>query len=143
MGKKKTLWFAVQKKFQKKSGYTEKDLAHILARRTAFKQGEVQGILIELVKVIEETLKEGMSVTIDGLGTFQTALTSNGFDTPEKITPKEVRLSRIYFKADKKMVEFVEKTMFIRVPLSSYFPESMLSKKLLEEEKQTGSTKKQ
>ena len=133
-GEKKTLWFAVQKKLQKKGGHTEKHLAHILASRTSFKQGEVQGMLIELVKVIEETLRDGKSVTIDGLGTFQTALTSDGFENPEKITPKEVRLSRIYFKADRKMVEFVEKAKFIRVPLSTYFPKSMLSKELLEEE---------
>jgi predicted histone-like DNA-binding protein len=134
MGEKKTLWFAVQKKYQRKSGRTGKHLARIIAGRTTFTQGEVQGMLVELANVIGETLSAGMSVTIDGLGTFQTALTSTGFDTPEKVVPREVRLSRIYFKAGKELMKFVKKADVIRVPLSSYFPKSMLSKETLKEE---------
>ena len=38
----------------------------------------------------------------------------------------EVCLSRIYFKADRKLVEFVRRAKFIRYPLSRYFPASML-----------------
>lgn len=80
--------------------------------------------------------QDGHSVTIDGLGTFQTAITSNGFDRPEQVTPKEVRLSRVYFRADKKLVEYVERAKFIRYPLSKYFPASMLIKKTLKEEEE-------
>ena len=133
-GEKMTQWFAVQRKVQKKSGVTNRELARRLSQYTSFKEGEVQGILIELVKVIEKTLQEGHSVTIDGLGTFQTAITSNGFDRPEQVTPREVRLSRVYFRADRKLVEFVRRAKFIRYPLSRYFPASMLGKEVIEEE---------
>lgn len=134
-GEKKTKWFAVQRKAQKKGGCMNAELAKGIASRTGFSEGEVQGILVELAKEMEWQFKAGKSVTISGLGTFQTAITSDGYEQPEQITPKQVRLSRIYFRADRKLVDLVKRTTFIRFPLSKYFPASMLSKKVIEEEK--------
>lgn len=134
LGEKNEQWFAVQRKLQKKGGATNLELAERLSAYTSFNKGDIQGILIELPNVMADLLRDGRSVTIDGLGTFQTALTSNGFDHPEQIVPSEVRLSRVYFRADKKLVEVVKKARFIRIPLSKYLPESLLSKKVIEEE---------
>lgn len=134
LGQKNEQWFAVQRKLQKKGGATNRELAQRLSEYTGFNRGDIQGILIELPNVMAQLLQDGRSVTIDGLGTFQTAVTSNGFDHPEEITPSEVRLSRVYFRADKKLMEVVKKARFIRIPLSSYLPKSLLSKKVIEEE---------
>lgn len=134
-GEKKSLWFAVQRKLQKKGGKTEADLARVIAQRTTFHRGEVIGLLDELASVIEEMLEDGFSVTINGLGSFQTAITSNGYENPEDLTPRHVKLSRVYFVADRKLTEKVKNTKFIRIPLSTYFPASMLSKELIREEK--------
>lgn len=134
-GEKKTKWFAVQRKIQKKGGCMNAELAKGIATRTGFSEGEVQGILVELVKEMEWQFKAGKSVTISGLGSFQTAITSDGYDHPEQITPKQVRLSRIYFRADRKLFDLVRRTKYIRFPLSKYFPASMLTQKVIEEEK--------
>lgn len=134
LGEKSEQWFAVQRKLQKKGGVTNRELAERLSEYTSFNRGDIQGILTELPQVMAQLLQEGRSVTIDGLGTFQTALTSDGFDHPEEITPGKVRLSRVYFRADKKLMEVVKKARFIRIPLSQYLPKSLLSKKVIEEE---------
>ena len=134
LGEKSEQWFAVQRKLQKKGGATNRELADRLSEYTSFNRGDIQGILTELPNVMAQLLQEGRSVTIDGLGTFQTALTSDGFDHPEEITPGKVRLSRVYFRADKKLMEVVKKARFIRIPLSQYLPKSLLSKKVIEEE---------
>ena len=45
--------------------------------------GDVQSVLIDLPKFIEEALMEGESVTIKGLGSFHVAVTSDGFEHPD------------------------------------------------------------
>lgn len=78
---------------------------------------------------------EGDSVTIKGLGTFQTALTSEGFQYPDDVTPGKVRLSKIYFVADRAFVRQLEQEMsFHRFPLSKYFPKEMLRPETIKEE---------
>ena len=47
-----------------------------MAKTTGFHRGQIEGILSELVESIQDLLSSGHSVTIEGLGTFQTALTS-------------------------------------------------------------------
>lgn len=130
----KRLYYAVQRKLQKKGGKTEEDLAELLSQRSGHSKGDVLSMLVDLPGVIEEILKSGESVTISGFGSFQTAITSDGFESPEDVLPHEVRLSKIYFVADRKFAHRVSKMKFYRYPLSKYFPKEMLSKKTLEEE---------
>lgn len=58
-----------------------------MAKTTGFHRGQIEGILSELVESIQDLLSSGHSVTIEGLGTFQTALTSQGCVLPEQVTP--------------------------------------------------------
>ena len=58
--------------------------------------GDVQSVLIDLQKFIEEALMEGESVTIKGLGSFHVAVTSDGFEHPDDVMPGKVRLSLIH-----------------------------------------------
>lgn len=98
---KPQLWYAVGKKMQKKSGRTERDVAHRVAQRTGFHPGVVEAVLAATGEIIEEELSDGRSVTLRGIGSFQTAVTSKGFEHPEDVLPHSVRLSRVYFKADR------------------------------------------
>ncbi len=72
----------------------------------------------------------GQSVTIDGLGTFQTALTSPGFERPEQVTPGQVSVSRVYFVANSVLRDRMKKTKCMRIPFKYYMPESMLTKEM-------------
>ena len=83
-GKRKEQWYAVQKKLQERGGVDLTKLAELLSKRSHFPQGMIMGILSELGDTIEDILSMGQSVTIPNLGTFQTALTSPGFDRPDR-----------------------------------------------------------
>lgn len=122
----KQLYYAVQRKLQVKGGKTEEDIAEIMAARKACSKGDVLSILADLPGVIETILKNGESVTINGLGSFQTAITSEGGEFPDDVLPHTVRLSKVYFIADRKFTYRIGRMKFFRYPLINYFPKSML-----------------
>ena len=68
----KQLYYAVQRVLAEL-------LAQRMASRKGMSSGDVQSVLIDLPKFIEEALMEGESVTIKGLGSFHVAVTSDGF----------------------------------------------------------------
>jgi len=125
---KKELWHAVIKKVQRKGGVTEDDLAWMISNHTSFSKGEIRGIIIELVDTIEKVLSEGQSVTIKNFGSFQTAVTSKGFEQPEEVTPGEVSVSKVYFIADRGMSHRLKQVPCIQIPLGYYLPEDLLLK---------------
>lgn len=132
----KELYYAIQRKLQKRGGVNEHELAQRLSQKSGRSLGDVLSVLIDLPDVIEEILKNGESVTIRGLGSFHAAITSNGFERPEDVMPHEVKLSKVYFIADRKFSFRVSKMKFFRYPLSKYLPKQLLSDKLLQEERQ-------
>ena len=108
------LYFAIQRKLQKRGGKNEEDLAEILSANSSRSKGEVLSILTDLPDVIEEILKNGESVSIRGLGSFHASITSNGFEHPEDVLPHEVRVSKVYFIADRKFTQRVSRMKFFR-----------------------------
>ena len=127
---KPQLWYAVGKKLQKKGGKTERDVAHQVAQRTGFHRGVVEAVLAATGEIIEEALGEGHSVTLRGIGSFQTAITSKGFEHPEDVLPHSVCLSRVYFKADRHLTLAVKRAGCHRIPFKYYFPKELLTKKM-------------
>lgn len=126
-GERKELWYAVQKKVQERGGVNLRKLAEHMSRRSHFPQGMIMGILSELGDSIEDILSTGQSVTIPDLGTFHTALTSPGFETPEQVTPGKVKLSRICFVANRQMTARLRKEKCFRLPFYLYFPENQIT----------------
>lgn len=126
-GKRREQWYAVQKKLQERGGVNIEKLAELLSKRSHFPQGMIMGILSELGDTVEDILSMGQSVTIPNLGTFQTALTSPGFDPPEQVMPGKVRLSRVFFVADRKLTARLKEVQPFRIPFSMYFPESEMT----------------
>ena len=125
-GKMKSLYYAVQRKLQKRGGKDEKDLARYLSQHSSCSEGEILGILTELPKAIEKILEGGESVTIHELGSFHVAITSGGYEYPDDIMPHNVRLSKVFFIADRKLATRLKRMKFFRYPLSQYFPKSVL-----------------
>lgn len=136
-GERKELWYGVSSKMQKRGGVKNKELALRMAKSTGFHRGQIEGILSELVESIQELLSAGHSVTIEGLGTFQTALTSEGCESPEQVTPGKVSISRVYFVANPRFSRELKKTKCMRIPFKYYMPESMLSKAMKKADKET------
>ena len=105
------LYFAIQRKLQKRGGKNEEDLAEILSANSSRSKGEVLSILTDLPDVIEEILKNG-----------------------ESVLPHEVRVSKVYFIADRKFTQRVSRMKFFRYPLSKYFPKDLLRPETIREE---------
>lgn len=117
-----------------RSNYRKVGATH--GRRKGMGEGDVQSVLVDLPKYIEEALSEGESVTIRGLGSFNLAITSEGFEHPDDVMPGKVRVSRIYFKPDRMLTGRLRQNMdFFRYPLSKYFPHEMLRPETLERER--------
>ncbi len=132
---KSGLWYAVVRKFQRRGGVNEKELGELVAMRGGFSRGVVEGVLTAVSEVIESELSKGQSVTIRGFGTFQTALTSKGFEHPAQVTPGEVSVSKVYFMADRNLLRRLKKVACYRIPLSYYLPKELLTPEVLAEEK--------
>lgn len=132
--KNEELWYAVSRKMQKKGGKSEKDIAALIQQRTGFHRGEVEGMLSVLTDIIEEALSGGNSVTISGLGSFQTAVTSKGFKNPEDITPGEVKVSRVYFVANREFTQRIKESPIHRIPFKYYFPKELLTPGMIEQD---------
>ena len=126
-GERKELWYAVQKKVQERGGVNIQELAERLSKRSHFPQGMIMGILSELGDMVEDILSMGQSVTIPNLGTFQTAVTSPGFERPEQVMPGKVKLSRVYFVADRKLTTRLKQVQRFRLPFSMYLPDSEIT----------------
>ena len=82
----KQLYYAVQRTLQPRGGVTTEKLAQRMARRKGMGEGDVQSVLVDLPKYIEEALSEGECVTIRGLGSFNLAITSEGFFELQEFT---------------------------------------------------------
>ena len=137
----KQRYYAVQRVLQRCGGVTAELLAQRMASRKGMSAGDVQSVLIDLPKFIEEALMEGESVTIKGLGSFHVAVTSDGFEHPDDVMPGKVRLSRVYFRPDKSLVARLNSGMdFYRYPLSRYFPHDMLRPATRRQERAEGKT---
>lgn len=131
---KSGLWYAVIRKMQHRGGVNEKELGELVAMRGGFNRGVVEGVLTAVSEVIEMELSKGQSVTIRGFGTFQTALSSKGYEHPAEVTPGKVSLSKVYFMADRGLLNRLKRVKCFRIPLSSYLPEELLTPEILKEE---------
>ena len=78
----KQLYYAVQRTLQPRGGVTTEKLAQRMARRKGMGEGDVQSVLVDLPKYIEEALSEGESVTIRGLGSFNLAEQARASNIP-------------------------------------------------------------
>lgn len=115
----KQLYYAVQRMWQQRGGVTTEVLAQRMAFRKGMSAGDVEGVLVDLPRFIEEALRSGESVTVRGLGSFHVAVTSDGFEHPDDVMPGKVRLSRVYFRPDKSLVARLDAEMdFYRIRLA-------------------------
>lgn len=100
-----------------------------MEKRSGFHRGQIDGILTEMVDAIRSLLSIGQPVTIEGLGTFHTSLTSPGFERPEQVTPGKVSVSRVYFVACPEFSREVKNEMHA-YSFNLYMPEEMLTKEM-------------
>ena len=109
----KERYYATTRALQKKPV----QIANQLAERSSLQNGDVLSALTQLSDIIAAHLKEGRTVSIDGLGNFYPSITSEAVDKPEECTANKVWVSRICFKAAPTFLNNVRKTDFVSLQL--------------------------
>lgn len=78
-------------------------LCELIADRSTFKVGEVQGVMTLFKEELIRSLKEGDPVEIEGVGTFYATATCAPIHDPKEIRAESIHFSRIVFRACKEL----------------------------------------
>ena len=98
-GEEKELYYACSRR----GNVTDFDgLAEIITEISSLSKGDILSSLTNIEQVMLWRLIDGDSVRFGDIGTFSIAVTSDGFENPEDITPDKVRATKIVFTPTKK-----------------------------------------
>ena len=98
-GEEKELYYACSSR----GNVTDFDgLAEIITEISSLSKGDILSSLTNIEQVMLWKLIDGDSVRFGDIGTFSIAVTSDGFENPEDITPDKVRATKIVFTPTKK-----------------------------------------
>lgn len=98
-GEEKELYYACSRR----GNVTDFDgLAEIITEISSLSKGDILSSLTNIEQVMLWKLIDGDSVRFGDIGTFSIAVTSDGFENPEDITPDKVRPTKIVFTPTKK-----------------------------------------
>lgn len=95
-----------------------RDLVRTIAKRSAFKEGIVAGVLIALEEVLSDSLAEGKSVQLDGVGAFRISAKSPSVRDRREIRAESIEFKGVVYKADKKLLKKLSTTKFMRTKYS-------------------------
>ncbi|WP_321333763.1 HU family DNA-binding protein [uncultured Bacteroides sp.] len=112
----KELYYATTKALQKQP-VNSIQIANELAERSSLQNGDALSALIQLSDIIATHLREGRTVSINGLGNFYPTISSEGVEKPEDCTASKVRVARICFKSAPAFLKNVRKTHFVSAQL--------------------------
>ena len=94
------------------------DLVRTIAKRSAFKEGIVAGVLIALEEVLSDSLAEGKSVQLDGVGAFRISAKSPSVRDRREIRAESIEFKGVVYKADTKLLKKLSTTKFMRTKCS-------------------------
>ena len=109
--KSKTLYYAVPVT----SGQVTGDmLAHEISERCSLTPADVVASISALSDVMQDHLRIGNTVYLEGIGLFSLSASSPGVETPQECTPAKVKALRVCFKADRAFRNVLAKMKFKR-----------------------------
>jgi predicted histone-like DNA-binding protein len=77
---------------QEKSGTLGmEEIAKAIAARSSLSYGDVLSVLRNLVELLPKFLKMGVTIVLKGFGSFHATVKSQGTDTPEELTTRNVK----------------------------------------------------
>jgi len=112
-GKEKEQFFAVGKSIRL---LETEEIAKEIGARSIAKDSTIVPVIMELSKVIIDRLSSGYHVKLEGIGVFGISITSQGFDNPSDITPKQVKFSKLTFRPDPKIVKKLKQMHYEKEP---------------------------
>ena len=88
------------------------EFAEVIEKMSALTEIEVHGVLIALTSLIPEYLADGYIVKLGDFGSFRLSITSEGVESPEKVTRHLIKKSRIIYHPGKRMKRMLKKINF-------------------------------
>ncbi|MDR2833631.1 MAG: HU domain-containing protein, partial [Streptococcaceae bacterium] len=79
-------------------------IASDVTKYSSLSKGDLLSAFDNAGMAIARHLSEGKTVTMPGLGTFKMSISSEGADTPEQFTSKNIKKRRILFTPDKSVL---------------------------------------
>ncbi len=126
----KVLYYAVNCALQGKGkGVTGQQLAQTITHQSSLMKGDVLSVFSQLPDVMAHYLKQGRTVTIEGLGTFYPSVTSAGYETPEECTADKVWVNRVCFRSDASLISNIRKAKFFNLEFTVARAEKKKSRK--------------
>lgn len=107
---KKSVWVSVKSR----SNYRMEDLVRELSGGSPAKKGELMSAFIRIAACIEEKLKDGHSVTIDGYGTFQLTVQVKEGKENSDFRAESVELKNVVFNATRQAKKRINAAGFER-----------------------------
>lgn len=90
-----------------------KDLSRELAAQsTTASEGDVYSVIIGLRDLIKTHLNRSNKVVIEGIGSFQINLSSEGAETEEKFHQGLIKKAKVLYKEDAEMKDFTKTIKF-------------------------------
>lgn len=135
-GVREQKYFAVPKT---KGTLEIKELAKEISEGSIVKESTVIPVLMEFSNVLKRKLAEGYNIKLEGIGTFGVAITSQGADNPDDITPKQVEYSKLTYRPDSRLVKALKEAKYLKEPPA---PKGYVSKAEIKQAKAEAKQKK-
>ncbi len=107
---KKSNWVSAKSK----DNYRIEDLVEELSAGSPAKKGELQSAFTRIAACIEQKLKDGHSVTIDGYGTFQLTVQIKDGKEDSDFRAESVELKNVVFNANRQAKKRINAAGFER-----------------------------
>ena len=93
-----------------------KFINHIASHNGVFSRGTVRGVIVDMCECLVEELLEGKKVELGELGSFWITLSSEGADSLEEFTSKNIKEVNIIFTPGEDFKNLISKAEFNLVP---------------------------
>ena len=87
----------------------------LAARSTTASEGDVYSVLIGMRDLMKEHLERSDKVIIDGIGSFQASLSSEGAETEEMFNQSLIKKAKILYQEDSEMKNFTGSLKYTKI----------------------------
>ena len=88
--------------------------SELAARSTTASEGDVYSVLIGLRDIMREHLDRSDRVVLDGIGSFEISLSSEGAESEEKFHSSLIKSAKVLYKPDTEMKDFLKGLKYVK-----------------------------
>ncbi|PKP12196.1 MAG: DNA-binding protein [Bacteroidetes bacterium HGW-Bacteroidetes-4] len=77
--------------------FTLRDATKRIEKTSTINGADIYGVLYALIEVMKDALADGQIFRLGDLGSLRVSLSSQGFDSPDKVTPASIKGARVIF----------------------------------------------